>query len=231
MSNLANSRRHHTSKLILSLVICISSFLALACQQFWEDTRKEPDVVSVSRFDPIFMKDINLATSMADIADLREISLIGDDIEVRIWRSYSLPTLEGVFLKRTAGEWSGLHLRVKGDDHVQTTEVKQLNTPEIGWDLFWAKIAEKGILLLPITAENECDIRYIDGILYVVEISQNKMYRNYQYQQGTDCRESKQMTEIGEIIGVAFDSGSEECKKYEWFSCMTKRKAQSPSAQ
>ena len=216
------------------VIIAVSVFLfTIAAVAYWlyrEETQKKPDIVSISRFDFIFSKDIKVATNMADMPDLREVSLGGDDIEVRIWRAYDLPTLEGVFLRRVKGEWSGSHFRFRTNEQgdIQAAEVEQLKTPASGWSLFLGKMAEKGILLLPLTAENECDTNIIDGIFYVVEINQNNTYRNYMYIAGNDeCRESKQMTEIGEIIGLEFDSGQEECKRYEWFACMTSRKAKS----
>lgn len=217
-----------SSKLFLS-ILAISVCLALAgCRLYPEATHEPPNIVSISQFDSIFSRDINLATSMADIPTLREASLNDDDIEVRIWRAFDVSTLEGVFLKRTGSEWSALHIRFrtvnKGD--IQGTEVKQLPEPEEGWESFWGKIVDKGLLRLPISPEGDCETKYIDGILYFVEISQKRTYRNFQYTENDNtCRsESKQMTEIGEIIGLEFDSGEEECTRYEWFACMVARK-------
>src|SRR5690606_5809688 len=136
-------------------------------------------------------------------------------------------------LRHIDGEWSGLHLRFRADEQgeILRAQVEQLKTPESGWLLFWGELVGKGIMLLPYTPENECDTRYIDGIIYVVEISQNGTYRNYQLKEDLfECRESKQMTEIGEIIGLAFDNGQEKCTRYEWFPCMRERKAQSVDA-
>ncbi len=148
---------------------------------------------------------------MADMPALKDINLDGDDLEVRIWRPHDLPTLEGVFLTRINDDWSGLHFRFRTNEQgdIQAAETEQLKAPESGWTLFWAKLVEKGILRLPFSPENECDTRYLDGVMYVVEISHNGTYRNYQYHEGVECRESKQMTEIGEIIGLEFDSGKE----------------------
>lgn len=219
-----------SKRIIIAVLVFLFGFAAVAYWLYREETQKKPDIVSISRFDFLFSKEHKMATSMADMPDLREVSLGVDDIEVRIWRAYSLPTLEGVFLKRINGEWSGSHIRFRTDEQgdIQAAEVEQLKTPAVGWSLFWGKLTEKGILLLPLTPENECDTRYLDGILYVVEINQNNTYRNYQYGQGNyECRESKHMTEIGEIIGLEFDSGQEKCKRFEWFACMTDRKAKS----
>jgi len=207
-------------------------FVGVAGAACWfnrEETKRAPDIVSVSRFDSIFSKDIRLATSLADIPDLREFSLGGEDMEVRIWRVRYLPAEEAVFIKRVNGEWSGRHFRLKVNEHgdIQPAEVRELRTPGSGWQIFLGQLGEKGLFLLPLTAENECDTRGFDGIRYIVEISQNNTYRNYQYPAGDDCRESKRMTEIGEIIGLEFDSGQEQCKEFEWFACITYRKAQS----
>jgi hypothetical protein len=221
------------TKLIAVILVIFVSFAALAYWFYWDETKKQPDIVSISRFDYIFSKDLKRATDMAEMPALREVSLDGDDLEVRILRAYSLSEQEGVFIKRVKGEWSGRHLRLKSNEHgdVQAAEVNELKTPASGWILFWGKLVEKGIMLLPLSPENECDTSRIDGIRYFVEISQNNTYRNYQYQQGNfECRESKQMSEIGEIIGLEFDSGQEECKMYEWFACMTNRKGQSLAA-
>ncbi len=225
-----NMRRKAGPTPFLIIVVSVSLF-ALTAVAYWlcrEETHKAPDIVDVSRGDSVLSKDVNLATSMADIPALRDVGLDGDDIEVRVWRSFSLPTQEGVLLKRVRGQWSGHHIFFKTDERgdVLASEVVKLKPPKIGWELFWGKLVEKGILLLPITPENECDFSVIDGQRYFVEISQNNMYRNYQYSENHfECRESRQMTEIGEIIGVEFDTGQEACKRYEWFACMTERNA------
>ena len=219
-----------TERVIIAVLVLLFALVGAAYWFCRNDTQKPPDIVSISRFDPIFSKDIKRATDMADLPALREVSLNGDDLEVRIWRTQSLPTLEGVLLRHIDGDWSGLHLRFRTDEQgeIQGAEVEQLKTPVSGWRLFWGELVGTGIMLLPFTPENECDTRYIDGIIYFVEISQNGTYRNYQYSGASfECRESKQMPEIGEIIGLAFDSGQEKCTQYEWFACMRERKAQS----
>ncbi len=217
------------TKRILVILVVFGSFAAVAYWFYQAETQRKPDIISLSRFDYIFSKDINLASSMANMPALREVSLDSDDIEVRIWRTHSTPTLEGVLLRRINNEWSGLHIRFRTNDQgdIQAAEVEQLKNSVSDWFYFWGKLVEKGLLLLPITAESECDTNYIDGILYVVEISQNNTYRNYQYREGDGCRESKQMTEIGEIIGLEFDSGTERCEMFNWFACMTERQDQS----
>ncbi len=103
--------------------------------------------------------------------------------------------------------------------------MKQLNPPKSGWQSFWKNIVDKGILTLPDASEIGCEMYIGDAISYVVEINQDKTYRTYRYSDGNEkCREAKQMEDIGEIIGLEFDSGIEKCKTTEWFACMTLRK-------
>lgn len=71
------------TKLIFAFLILFIGFGAV----YWfyqTKTNKRPDIVSISRFDFIFFKDINVATSMADMPALREFSMDGDDLEVQI---------------------------------------------------------------------------------------------------------------------------------------------------
>ncbi len=222
-----------SAKSVCAILIVLGGFAAAGYWFCREGTAKKPDITSVSRFDSIFSKDIKQATDMADIPALRDVGLEGDDLEVRIWRAHDLPTLEGVFLKQSSGNWSGRHFRFRTDwqGDIQTAEIEQLKAPEAGWPLFFGKLADKGLLRLPLSPENDCDTRYIDGIRYFVEISQNGTYRNYQYSEGADdCRESKQMTDIGETIGVEFDPGEEKCENHKWFPCMTAGRSEMRSA-
>lgn len=135
-----------SKRVIIAVLVFLLGVAGVAYWLYREETQKQPDIVSISRFDSIFSKDINLATSMADMPALREVSLDGDDIEVRIWREHDLSTLEGVFLKRINGQWSGLHIRFKTDEQgdVQAAEVGQLKTPKLGWESFWGTIVDKG---------------------------------------------------------------------------------------
>jgi len=222
-------------RVIIAVLVFFFVGAAVTGWLYRREGQNEPDIVSISRFDSIIFKGagkatgIDQLTSLSNLAELRKVRLRKGDIEVRVWRGFGLGLLEGVLIKREGGEWYGLHIREIIDQYaeVQSVALVQLSGPNGGWESFWGKLVDKGLLQFPLTPENECERKYIDGILYVVEINQNGTYRNYQYLEGAEeCRESKQMTEIGEIIGLEFDSGQEECKEYEWFACMTKRKTQ-----
>ena len=164
---------------------------------------------------------INDATKLGDLPELRKVHLRKDDIEIRVWRGFSLDPLEGVILSRTDGEWSALHIKTDNCCRFEKATVEPLYRPKLGWSAFWKMLDEKEILTIPQSSENECDKPGIDEIGYVVEINQGMNYRNYFYPQSGKCREAKQTKEIGEIIGLEFDSGQEQCERTEWFACMT----------
>ncbi len=138
------------------------------------------------------------------------------------WRGFGLSPLEGVILKRTNGQWSAFHIKTDNYYEAEKVEVKELQSPKSGWKSFWKNIIDKEILALPDASEIDCDVSIIDGTSYVVEINQDKNYRTYRYSEGSEkCREAEQMEQMGELIGLEFDSGNEECKTTEWFACMT----------
>lgn len=169
---------------------------------------------------------INRISELGGLEKLRETRLAQGDIEIRIWRGGL--SLEGVVLKRINGLWKGQHLTTNKYNEPEKVKVKRLFAPKSGWTAFWKQLNDKEILTLPQSTENECDVtQVIDGTSYVVEINQNKTYRTYFYPDGIGnrCREAKQINDIGEFIGLEFDSGLEECKTTEWFACMTLNKS------
>jgi hypothetical protein len=218
------------NKLRTHLIIIILTFAAgISAASGWIYFQKSAGIQIIipnARWEQFFFRSINDATEKAQLPRLRKVSLYNDDIEVRIWRGFGLSNLEAVILKRRAGKWSASHL--KADTYIQpfeNVEVKELDAPKSGWDSFWNQMNERKLLELPDASEIGCDIAMIDGVGHVVEINRNRIYRTYLYQSGTGkCREAQLMDEIGEIIGLEFDSGNEQCKTTEWFACMTFRK-------
>lgn len=216
--------------LIVVNLILIIGVISVTCGIYCRESQEIPTIVGISQWDSILFKEINRATDLGNLTELRKVRLQDGDIEVRIWRAGA--PLEGVSIERIDGLWSGVHIKVNRYDEPESAKVEKLESPKSGWEFFWKKLVDKGIVSLPHTPENECDTSYLDGTSYVVEINQDKTYRNYYYHRGDGtCRESKQMEEIAEIIGLEFDSGQEECKTTEWFPCMTLRKSRNELSQ
>ena len=156
---------------------------------------------------------INQATKVAGLKELRKTRVKEGDIEVRIWRGFGLSPLEAVVLNRANNQWSAQHLKTDNYYDYEKVELKQLNPPKSGWESFWKQVTNEGILTLRDPSEINCEDSGFDGTGYIVEINQNKIYRTYQMRSGGKCDGVQQMDKIGEIIGLEFDSGQEECKK------------------
>ena len=211
-----------TRFLVVSLTFVIGTF-AVVGWFYYQESHKIQLIIPNARQDRILFEGINNATNLGNLPELRKTFLGSGDIEIRIWRGFGLSSLEGVVLKRADGQWSGLHIKNNNYHEPAGVKVEKLNAPKSGWESFWKQLTDKEILTLPQSFENECNIPEIDGMGYVVEINQNRTYRNYFYPEnnGNKCREAKQMKDIGEFIGLEFDSGKEQCKTTEWFPCMT----------
>lgn len=215
------------------LTICLIfliGILGVTSWYFYKEYQKPRIILPNARWEQMFFKEINNATILGGLEDLRKISFGKADVEIRVWRGFSLDPLEGVILKRTNAIWSAVHIKTDKYDEATEARIKRLNKPKSGWESFWKRIEEKGILTLPDASEINCEVGAIDAMSYVVEINQDKTYRTYRYSDGK-CNQVKQMEEIGEIIGEEFDSGNEECKTTEWFACMTLRKSLNQTTQ
>jgi hypothetical protein len=194
---------------------------------YYRETQKVRIISPEARMESIYFKQINKATDLSELMELRKTNLRNGDIEIRVWRGFGLSPLEGIVLKRTEGIWTGLHIKTDNYYEAEKVKVERLFTPKSGWESFWKQITDEEILTLPQSTENDCNIPNIDGTGYVVEINQDNIYQTYHYPEGNGkiCREAKQMEIIGEIIGWEFDSGCDKCKTTEWFACMTLRKS------
>jgi hypothetical protein len=213
------------NKLTTRLMAIILSFATgVLIVAGWVYFQKSPPVEVVlpkSGWARIFFNLIDRVTEKAAISELRKESLPADDIEIRIWRGFGLSNLEGIVLKRTDNRWSATHL--KADNYnlpVENVEVIPLGEPNSGWESFWKQINDKRLLDLPDPSEINCEVSMIDGTGHVVEINRNRVYRTFRYHTANNkCAEARQMSEIGELIGVEFDTGREQCKTTEWFAC------------
>ena len=171
-------------------------------------------------WEKIFFKEINNVTRLSNIQELREKNLLSSNIEIRIWRGFGLSKLEGIIVKRTNQKWSALH--IKGNNYTEITEttVTNLNAPKSGWDSFWEKIEERGILTLPDASQIDCEAIIIDGTSYVIETNHQKKYRVYRYNSEVlKCTEAEKAAKIGEIFAEEFDDGIGICKTAEWIPC------------
>ena len=216
-----------STRLSIVLLTFVVGILAVAGWFYYQKLQPNQVIVPNVRRNLLLFKGINErggineATELGGLPELRESHLQKDDIEIRVWRGFSLSPLEGVVLKRNAGQWSGLHIKTDKYDEPEKAEVRSLNAPKSGWESFSQQLIDKEILTLPQSTENQCDVSGIEGTSYLVEINQNKIYRTYYYPMDNreKCREAEQMIIIGEFIGREFYSGKMSCKLGEWLFC------------
>ncbi len=87
-------------------------------------------------------------------------------------------------IRRTANEWSAALIRTDNYTDIKKAELIQLNRPKDGWQVFWSRIVDKGVLDLPDASELDCPSRSFDALNHVVEINFNSAYRTYHYSNG-----------------------------------------------
>lgn len=219
------------NKLSSRFLIIVSTFLigisSVAGWFFYQESQKPQIILPNSRWEQIYFNGtenrkfgtINQTTNLGGLTELRKTIVKKGNLEIRIWRGFGREPLEGVILKQTDNHWSGLHLK---ETDIDKAEVENLSPPKSGWESFWQQLVDKEILTLRDSSEIGCGEGGIDGVSYVVEINQNKIYRTYMlspsYSDG-NCQEIKQIQDISNLIGEEFDSKNQECKRDEWFAC------------
>ncbi len=173
------------------------------------------------KWESIFFKFIDAATETSGNLPLKQKPLASGDLEIRIWRGFGLSPLEGLFIERVQNVWSATHLI--SNDFVTPTQtvVKRLPEPRRGWPELWERLITIGLVELPGALGEEClDTDRLDGMSYVVEISERGSYRTYMYAASfSTCDGSNRMDIISETIGIEFHDGLSECKQAEWFPC------------
>lgn len=200
-------------KLSIRFIIALLTFvLGIAATTMWFLNRQSANqqvrlIIPNASWEPIFFRQINAVANFAELTNLRQSSLTEGDLEVRVWWGFGLEPLEGVTLKRVAGQWSAIHLQ--GDNYYepQKAERIELRAPKSGWDTCWQRLVNAGILVLPDASQVQCNVGGLDGMSYVVEVNTNNTYRTYMYDNPyyARCNEARQMIEIGNLIADEFD--------------------------
>ncbi|MGI8554788.1 MAG: hypothetical protein ACR2LT_00295 [Pyrinomonadaceae bacterium] len=82
-----------------------------------------------------------------------------------------------------------------------------MQTPKSGWENFWERITDEGVLTLPDSSELKDEKLIEDGTSFVVETNFGGNCRTYHYNNPDyqNFKEAKQMSKIGNIIAEGFD--------------------------
>ena len=160
-----------------------------------------------AKWEPIFFKMINERLVESGTAELRTTQMTGNDFEVRVWVGFGGKGEDGIILRHTSNQWSGLYLHGLSRSPRVATTVRHLAAPQSGWEAAWQKLTKAGLLTLPDAAAAGCSVKIFDGVSYVVEINKDQKYRTYLYDNPSHskCSEAKQMLEIGRIIAEEFN--------------------------
>jgi len=161
---------------------------------------------SEARWEPIFFEMINERLAESGIAELRTVQMTGNDFEVRVWVGFGGKGEDGIILRHSSNQWSGLHLHGIAEGPRLRSTVTNLAAPRSGWDSAWQKLTRAGLLTLPDALAIGCSTQIFDGVSYVVEINKDQKYRTYLYDNPSHakCGEARQMLEIGGIIADEF---------------------------
>jgi hypothetical protein len=149
---------------------------------------------------------VNERLGESGIAELRTVQMTGNDFEVRVWVGFGGKGEDGIILRRSSDQWSGLHLHgISRGPHL-ISKISNLRAPGSGWEAAWQKLTQAGLLTLPDAPAVGCSPQIFDGVSYVVEINKDQTYRTYLYDNPSQskCSEAKQMLEIAGIIAEEF---------------------------
>lgn len=151
-------------------------------------------------------KSIDEITKDAGLSKLRTVKLPEGDLEVRIWVGFGVNGVDGLILRRSAQQWSALHLHGMAETPPLPNVKEELGPPKSGWEKTWLRLTEAGILTLPDASEKDCNTYINDGTSYVVEINKNRIYRTYMYDNPDHarCEDARKVLQIGEILGEEF---------------------------
>jgi hypothetical protein len=197
--------RKFTARLI---VASLTFLLGIAATVWYVNRPRRPQIMPVGRWEPVFFNFINERTGAANLPALRTVALRDGDLEVRIWVGFGISGGDGFILRRSADEWSAIHLRGTFDRHPPPKCQEQMNlaAPKSGWNRMWQRLVDAEILTLPDALSIDCRGGALDGVSYVVEINADRIYRAYLYDnpQLAKCGEAKKVVAIGDILFEEF---------------------------
>ena len=205
----------------LITALLISNILITACVSEKESAQRQPSATATAsqdsqkpslsipdaEWEPPFFEFLETHTRGLNLPSLRTVVLPGkDDLEVRFWIDGLARNLNGVVIKRQAGQWSAIRVYETGERQEKAVTQESLAEPSSGWKGAWEKLVSAGILMLPDASKVNCNITAVDGVGFVVETNFNWSYRTYYYRnpQLASCDEAKRMMSIVQVMADEF---------------------------
>ncbi|HEX8250536.1 MAG TPA: hypothetical protein VF599_20340 [Pyrinomonadaceae bacterium] len=186
----------------MKAVILLFIILLASCSQ------KPELIIPDAGKDKIFTDAINPITDRYGLEKLRETSLAGDDLEVRVWIEAGAEGIDGFVLKRVDDNWSAAAVKqidcrkLNYYPKDKTYELGKINlsAPKSGWENAWQKLVAARMLDLPYSDY----ILTIDESAYALETNINGIYKIRFYGAQEKSPEAVQMSIAGEIIADEF---------------------------
>src|ERR1044071_5000828 len=72
---------------------------------------QKTEVATQAKWEPIFFKMIDERLAETGIPELRTTQMTGNDFEVRVWVGFSEKGEDGLILRHSSNQWSGIHLQ------------------------------------------------------------------------------------------------------------------------
>ena len=148
----------------------------------------------------IYFESIDEVAALVGVPPLQKKTLPEGSIELRFWQGFGLSSLEGTQITRTGDNWRGLRFTPNWSEDLtyQTFAVEPLQ----GWDSFWKKLEGFNIGSLPDASTLKSERIVLDGVSYVVEISNGENYRTYMYSnpRHESWSEARQIEQIADAM-------------------------------
>jgi hypothetical protein len=161
--------------------------------------------VPQANWEPIFFRGIDELAKIGNLSSLRSVLPAGD-VEARFWIEGSYFGMDGIVIRKTNGNWSGVYIHGMSKKPDFKKYAEELRPPNSGWDAAWRRLVDAGLLTMPDASQVQCNVNGLDGVVYVFETNVDRTYRTYLYDNPmfADCDDAKRMLNLVSIINDEF---------------------------
>jgi hypothetical protein len=192
--------------MIISVIVLFATALVTISSCSQKNERPSREAVSNNGWEVSFFPALEERTREVGLPKLEPNVAGATDLELRFWYDAHPNLINGFVIRRTGDVWSARGIRQSQNWWPSPLIQDALGAPKSGWDAFWKKLPNAGILTLPDSYEINCTSGALDGGAYVVEVLTKEGYRTYRYDnpQLGACAEAKIMVSIEAILAHEF---------------------------
>lgn len=160
-------------------------------------------------WEQLYFKEITAKINEVGVVDLKNLELVGDSKEIRVWVGFSTDPLRGLILKQQNEASSSLFAPPLYHNSSSPRPFYSLASPKSGWSQLWKKLEKLEIMTLP----DLNDTADVDGGSVVIEIKTSNSYRTYRYSSVT-VRNSEHHKRVLKICNTLTDEFGVQLIKY-----------------